>query len=190
VTEVRLTDTAALRAMAHPLRIGILGSLRVDGPATSALLARRLGTDSGQTSHHLRLLARHGFVVEAPELGKGLRGRERWWRAGHESTTWSDDVADLGPAAVEALRTLGAAARQVRAQISAEYEEQAVRREWSPEWREASGVADAVLHTTPAGLAALRADINRLIEQYDQPTADGEETVIVFLDAFPRRAAE
>jgi DNA-binding transcriptional ArsR family regulator len=190
MTEVHLTTTEALRAMAHPLRIGILGSLRIDGPATSAMLARRLGTDSGQTSHHLRMLARHGFVVDAPELGKGLRGRERWWRAGHESTTWSDDMADLGPAATEALRTLGVAARQVRGQISAEYEAQALRREWSPEWRETSGTADAVLHTDAAGLAALRADINRLIEQYDQPTADGAETVIVFLDAFPRKAAE
>jgi DNA-binding transcriptional ArsR family regulator len=190
VTEAHLTTAAALRAMAHPLRLGILGSLRIDGPATSAMLARRLGTDSGQTSHHLRLLARHGFVVEAPELGKGLRGRERWWRAAHESTVWSEDVDDPSPAAAEALKTLGAAARQARAQISTEYEKQAIRREWSPEWRAAAGGSDAVLHTTAEGLAALRSDINRLIEQYDQPAADGVETVLVLLDAFPRRAAE
>jgi DNA-binding IclR family transcriptional regulator len=189
MTEVHLTSAEALRAMAHPLRIGIIGSLRVDGPATSAILARRLGTDSGQTSHHLRRLARHGFVVEAPELGKGVRGRERWWRAAHESTVWSDSV-DLGPAAAEAAQALHAAARQVRAQMSIEYEQQALRREWSPEWREAAGAGDAVLHTTAAGLAALRDDIERLIKQHDQPTADGAETVIVWLDAFPRRAAQ
>ena len=80
--ELRLTEVGAMRAMAHPLRMRILGSLRIDGPATSAMLARRLDTDSGQTSHHLRQLARFGFVVEAPELGKGSHGRERWWRAG------------------------------------------------------------------------------------------------------------
>jgi DNA-binding transcriptional ArsR family regulator len=190
VTEVHLTDTAALRAMAHPLRMRIIGSLRVDGPATSATLARRLGTDSGQTSHHLRLLARHGFVVEAPELGKGARGRERWWKAGHESTYWSDDVADLGPAATEALRLLGATARGIHAQMSGEYEAQALRREWSPEWRAAAGPADAVVHTDAAGLAALRADIQRLYDRYDDPTADGAETVIISLDAYPRKAPQ
>lgn len=176
--------------MAHPLRIGIIGSLRVDGPATSAMLARRLGTDSGQTSHHLRLLARHGFVVEAPELGKGLRGRERWWRAGHESTSWSDDSADLGPAAAQALQTLGAAVRQIRDRVSAEYQAQAIHREWSPEWRAAAFASDAAVHTTPDRLAALRADIDRLIKQYDQPGAEGAETVLVFLEAFPRKVAE
>src|ERR1700754_3119944 len=74
VNELRLSDVGAMRAMAHPLRMKILGSLRIDGPATSAILARRLNTDSGQTSHHLRQLAKYGFVTEAPELHRG--GRE------------------------------------------------------------------------------------------------------------------
>jgi hypothetical protein len=30
------------------------------------------------TSHHLRQLAKHGFIEEVPELA---RGRERWWRS-------------------------------------------------------------------------------------------------------------
>ncbi|HVT71372.1 MAG TPA: ArsR family transcriptional regulator, partial [Trebonia sp.] len=39
-----------------------------------------LGESTGLTSHHLRQLAKHGFIEEVPELG---RGRERWWRSGH-----------------------------------------------------------------------------------------------------------
>jgi DNA-binding transcriptional ArsR family regulator len=63
-------------AMAHPLRLEILGLL-VEGPATASILARRLGESSGSTSYHLRVLARAGAVVEDPELGTR---RERWWR--------------------------------------------------------------------------------------------------------------
>jgi DNA-binding transcriptional ArsR family regulator len=63
-------------AMAHPLRLEILGAL-VEGPATASMLARRLGESSGSTSYHVRVLARAGAVVEDPELGTR---RERWWR--------------------------------------------------------------------------------------------------------------
>jgi helix-turn-helix protein len=184
MTEIHLTDVAALRAMAHPLRMGILGSLRVDGPATSAVLARRLGTDSGQTSHHLRLLARHGFVLEAPELGKGTRGRERWWKAAHESTRFSDD---LGPAGTDAVRAMESAARQVWAQSADRYAEQVARGEWSPEWRAAAGVGDMVVRLTPAALSAMREEIEQVVERYGRDPDQEAETVVVALQAYPRR---
>lgn len=63
-------------AMAHPLRLEILGLL-VEGPSTASRLARRLGESRSAISYHLRLLARAGAVVEAPELGNR---RDRWWR--------------------------------------------------------------------------------------------------------------
>src|SRR5262249_49397368 len=62
-------------AMAHPLRLEILGLL-VEGPATASMLARRLGESSGTTSYHLRVLARAGAVVETPARGSR---RARWW---------------------------------------------------------------------------------------------------------------
>ena len=38
-------------------------------------------------------LAKHGFVVPAPELERD--GRERWWRAAHDMTSWrSEDFLD------------------------------------------------------------------------------------------------
>src|SRR2546422_9174430 len=120
VRELRLADVRSVRAMAHPLRMRILGSLRIDGPATSAMLARRLNTDSGQTSHHLRQLARYGFVIDAPDLGKGPRGRERWWRAAQDSTSW-DDLADLGPEGKEAVLAFENAAHRVWAQMLLQY---------------------------------------------------------------------
>lgn len=72
----RLLNPQALRLLAHPMRLRIQAELQ-HGPANSTTLARALGESTGLTSHHLRQLAKHGFVEEAPELA---RGRERWWR--------------------------------------------------------------------------------------------------------------
>lgn len=62
--------------LAHPMRLRIQAQLR-HGPANATSLARALGESTGLTSHHLRQLAKFGFVEEVPELA---RGRERWWR--------------------------------------------------------------------------------------------------------------
>jgi DNA-binding transcriptional ArsR family regulator len=79
-----LTDPAALKALAHPLRQRILRQLDREGPATSTTLAKALGENTGATSYHLRQLAEHGFVDEVPDRG---RSRERWWQARRE---WGD----------------------------------------------------------------------------------------------------
>ena len=70
-------DMAALRALAHPLRVEIMNELSDFGPATASMLAERLGESSGATSYHLRQLAKHDIIVEDSERGSG---RERWWR--------------------------------------------------------------------------------------------------------------
>lgn len=187
--ELCLSDVAMLRAMSHPLRMRILGSLRIDGPATSAMLARRLDTDSGQTSHHLRQLARFGFVVEAPDLGKGSRGRERWWRAGHVSTSW-DDLADLGPEGAEAVYAFENVAQRVWAQMLSQYRVEASRQEWSPAWVDSAASGDFPIRTTPQGLGELMAELRDVIARHDLGDQAGPdaETVIVLLHGFPRRA--
>jgi hypothetical protein len=184
--ELRLSDVGAMRAMAHPLRMRILGSLRIDGPATSAILARRLHTDSGQTSHHLRQLARYGFVVDAPELRQ--RGRERWWRAGHPTTSWSDGT-DLGLEGAQAVHALEDVAYQVWAQMLAQYRAEAARQEWSSDWVHAAASGDYPIHTTPEGLSALLAELAEVIARHDRP-APGSESVVVLVHGFPRRPGD
>ncbi|MCM4077574.1 winged helix-turn-helix domain-containing protein [Paractinoplanes hotanensis] len=179
-SEVVLTDAAMMRAMAHPLRMHIVGSLRLDGPATSAILARRLGTDSGQTSHHLRLLARHGFVIEAPEQGRGTHGRERWWKAAHESTLWADD------ADAEELAAANRASRAVYDQVIDQFHAEAAHQRWSAEWLDAAATCDYVIRTTPNGLQRLRERIVEAIREADAPEP-GAETVVVVLHTYPRR---
>jgi DNA-binding transcriptional ArsR family regulator len=73
----RLLDLEALRLLAQPVRLRIQAQLQ-HGPANATTLARVLGESTGLTSHHLRQLAKHGFIEEVPELA---RGRERWWRS-------------------------------------------------------------------------------------------------------------
>ena len=57
------------------------------------------GINTGQTSYHLRQLAQHGFVVDDEERGNG---RERWWKAAHQSTI-ADDRCRRKPRGPEAM---------------------------------------------------------------------------------------
>ncbi|WP_433368107.1 winged helix-turn-helix domain-containing protein [Actinoplanes sp. CA-142083] len=175
-----VADAGMMRLLAHPLRMRIVGSLRVDGPATSAILARRLETDTGQTSHHLRLLARYGLVEEAPEQGRGAHGRERWWKAVHDSTLWSD----LGVGGAEAATVVQRTARAVWDQAIDTYHADVARQRWSPAWQRAAASSDYVIRTTPERLERLNAEIERLIREADDPDA---EKVLVVLHTYPLR---
>ncbi len=177
-----IDDAQVLRAMAHPLRLRLIGTLRKDGPATASQLARRLGESSGATSYHLRILAKYGFVVDALERN---RGRERWWRAVDEGVEWSTDTDDLG--VVEADRVLG---RQLVAEygrwLERWYEETP---EWSRVWRAAASSSDDWLELTPSELRELADEVLAVLARYADRRVRGEgsERVIVLFHAFPER---
>lgn len=177
-------DARNLRGVAHPVRVRMLGLLRSDGPATATSLARRLGLNTGATSYHLRQLAAHGFVVEDPDRGTG---RERWWRAAHQSTQL--DRAELGP------DEDGLAGEFLRA-ISEVYTDSMRRSvEELPtlprEWYEAAVFSDYVLHLTPEELRRLRAEVAEVAGRYRPVDAsaappEGTAEVIFQFQAFPR----
>lgn len=73
-----ITDPETLRAMAHPLRQRIMVELNVREHARAADLARTLGVPANSISFHLRVLAKHRFIEEAPELAHDKR--DRVWR--------------------------------------------------------------------------------------------------------------
>jgi predicted ArsR family transcriptional regulator len=60
----------------HPVREALLGLIRREGVVTATDAARELGGSTGLYSFHLRQLARHGVIEEAPGPG----GRVRPWR--------------------------------------------------------------------------------------------------------------
>jgi predicted ArsR family transcriptional regulator len=72
-----------LRGIAHPMRNRILEEMSAGGPMRAADVAERLGIPANQASFHLRQLAKYGLVEPAPELARD--GRDRVWRAAHES---------------------------------------------------------------------------------------------------------
>src|SRR6266568_9613413 len=86
-----IDDPVAIRALAHPLRhdlISIIGRL---GRATTADAARELGISHGLASHHLRQLAKYGFVEQVA----GKDNRERPWRLVATSYSWTGATGSL-----------------------------------------------------------------------------------------------
>jgi len=72
-----------MRAMAHPLRLQILERVGRRGTARAADVAADLGIPANSVSYHLRILARGGVVVEAPEAATDRR--DRVWRLSQSS---------------------------------------------------------------------------------------------------------
>lgn len=174
-------DSARLRALAHPVRARLISVLRHDGPSTATALAQRLGTNSGQTSYHLRQLAEVGLVAEDTERGNA---RERWWRAAHDATSWSSVDFRGDPddhAADDWLVGFNARlhARWIQDWID-------TRNEWSDEWIDASDLSDFRLHLTPARLKAMDKELHAVIERYRQYEHEGNAVrITVTLHAFP-----
>ncbi|GGZ75834.1 winged helix-turn-helix domain-containing protein [Streptomyces subrutilus] len=182
--QVHLLDARSLRGLAHPLRMRMLATLRHDGPATASQLAGRLGESSGATSYHLRQLAAHGFVEDAPGHGKG---RERWWRAVHDGTAFDETLAyDDDPA------TRGAADLFLHEIATIHTQEMGTwlgdAHSWSQEWRRGADLSDFTLRLTPAQSLELVRRMHALVNEYrDLPAAEGAESVRVHTHAFPRR---
>ena len=131
-----------VRALAHPLRMRMLDSLR-DGPATASMLARDLGESSGATSYHLRALEAAELVVE--DLSR-RKGRERWWmrnpaRSGLISSVPADDAE------------YGAALAQLESVILSRDEEAlnrylSARERYSEEWQETAFIGGWMAYAT------------------------------------------
>jgi DNA-binding transcriptional ArsR family regulator len=181
----RITDTATLKALAHPLRARLIGSLRMDGPATASELGRRFGESSGSTSYHLRVLAAFGFIEEDPEQPNA---RDRRWRAMHSSTYWNDRDFEGDPAGAEAIRFLRQGQLQLLSEASERWESE--RDEWSDDWAAAFGPDDFQYRLTADALTEVRARFKALLEECAAPD-DAEDAVPValFLAAYPKEGS-
>lgn len=167
--------------LAHPLRMRMLGLLRLDGAATASGLAQRVGESSGTTSWHLRQLADAGLVEEDTEIGNK---RERWWRAAHEAQEVSTTEFLSDPEQAGDLRVyLHSAVEQryaIEAQFVAEYDS------WPQEWIESFALSDFQLSLTPDETTALNHDIKEVLERYTHEPREGDTPVHVNWGAFPR----
>lgn len=182
-------DSRQLRVLAHPLRVRLLAALRADGASTATALAARLGTNSGQTSYHLRQLADVGLVEDDP--GRGT-GRDRYWRAAHQMTHWEEPDADAPPedrAASDWLvgRQASLVQRWMQTWIGG-------RADVDPAWRAVAGISDYAFHLTPDQLGSLTAELTEVLERYrtevSDPSAEGASRVIGVVAAFPQDRVE
>jgi DNA-binding transcriptional ArsR family regulator len=170
----------ALKALSHPVRLRMLGLLRIEGPATATSLAARLGLNTGATSYHLRHLAQHGFIVDDAARGNA---RDRWWRAVHQSTTTGpEDPGDEGAGEV-----LDAYLQAVAVLYTELLQRAMEERPLLPEpWRNASEFSDYVLRLTPAKARRVRDAIHEaILATEEDPVSEESEQFVVQLSAFP-----
>lgn len=166
---MRLTDPRAMRALAHPLRLRLLGELRLRGPQNVGMLSQVVDEAPASVSYHLSTLASYGFVLEAPELARDRR--ERWWRAAHATTSWEPlDVLDDPEkrAASDVLRR--AILRRYLDALERYLDSES---QLGPEWLKGTASSDSHFHLTAVELAELRSDLEELAQKWtDRSDAD------------------
>ncbi|HEV2857152.1 MAG TPA: helix-turn-helix domain-containing protein [Solirubrobacterales bacterium] len=180
---VQLTDPRALRALAHPVRMDLMGLLRRGGPLTATQAGEEIGESAASCSFHLRQLAKYGLVEEAG----GGRGRERPWRATAISTEWAARGSDEETDAAGTLLSRVVIERYLQNAI--EWLER--RGSEDSQWVEAAMLNDALIYMTVEELRQLDEKIRALLEPYlqrlekSEPPAEGARPVNVIALAFP-----
>ncbi|GAA3039421.1 metalloregulator ArsR/SmtB family transcription factor [Streptosporangium longisporum] len=161
-----LTDPTAMRALAHPARLAILNRLQAEGPCTATEMAEVVGVTPSAASYHLRMLAKYGFVEDAPDRGDG---RERLWRSSGPGLSVSPDPDD-GPDVRAAKEFLIKAFRDQAADEATRGLE-ALERE-SRQWREAAMFNRAILLVDAEELRWLNERIDELLAPYKTTVRD------------------
>ena len=182
---VELRDARALRALAHPTRLKLVGLLRLHGPLTATQAARELGETPQRCTFHLGQLAKYGLVEEAG----GGRGRERPWRATAFFTSWPNVMTEQEAATAGQL---------LEAVVAEQHFEDVMgwieRKDQEPqEWQQAAQLNDVALYLTAAELEEMGSAIWSLFEPYlaraesAELRPEGARTVTVLSLAFPRK---
>jgi predicted ArsR family transcriptional regulator len=155
---VELTDPRALRAVAHPVRLALIGQLRRKGPLTATQASELVGESPSSCSFHLRQLAKYGLVEEAG----GGRGRERPWRATSPAMNWP---------AISRDPEFAAAAQLLETVLAERYFERLMR--WlerrsgePPEWQEGAAFGDRTLYVTAEELAEFGRELQALGDRF------------------------
>jgi DNA-binding transcriptional ArsR family regulator len=182
-SRIDVRDPSAMRALAHPLRLKLLGLLRRDGAHSVGELSELVDAAPGSVSYHLTTLHRFGFVEEAPELARD--GRERWWRAAHAMTGYEPSELLQDPESAAAGRHMR------RAFLQGHLAEQLDYLDAEPalpgDWVAAATAGDTIAYLTAEELADLSREVNALAEKWNRPREGapaGAEPVRFIYSAF------
>jgi DNA-binding transcriptional ArsR family regulator len=178
-------EMAALKGLAHPLRVAIIDVLSAYGAATASTLAERLGESSGATSYHLRQLEKHGFVREDTTRGSG---RERWWE--RVPRPISLNATEFGSAGAD---------REASDLVMAEWQRNRQKRLGAflshgldavgKEWIEVSNVGTANVQLTREQMHDLTEELSAVVDgyldKYRNQKTPGARPVQIHIDVFP-----
>jgi DNA-binding transcriptional ArsR family regulator len=178
-----LTDPAAIRALAHPVRLAVIDALLAGDELTATECAALVGISPSAMSYHLRALERYGVAVRAPGRGDG---RQRPWR--RAGTTLQVDLSDSsqGQAAATATEflietTMADDRRRLVAWASSEPEDEVAQ-----QWRRAMVYERRQVVVTPEEAGQLRESIDAIVGPYEteartDPPAGAERMVMSLL---------
>ncbi|MGN6609026.1 MAG: ArsR/SmtB family transcription factor [Jatrophihabitans sp.] len=157
---VRLTDPAAIRALAHPARLAVIEELYAGRELTATECAAVAGLSPSAMSYHLRSLERAGIVVRAEPTGDG---RERPWRAAGTELTVDSSASTLAQAAGNALTAtmLGRLAADLEA-----WSRRRQQRPEAPQWRGFGGITNGTYWLRPDEARAIDAVLRQAAERY------------------------
>lgn len=183
----RLTDPKSLRALSHPLRWKLMRLIGDEETATATRCAEVLGESVASCSYHLNMLAKYGFIEEAP----GGQGREKPWRNSMERLSISAEGLDDEGRSVAAAATSAFLENQfeeIRELLPTVDDE-------PPEWRDSLGTSSTRLYLTAAELAELATRVQEVVEEYTERGAKPEtrspdaRRVLLFQATLPTRQA-
>ena len=156
--EQQIRDPKRLRALSHPLRLKLMSLLDEGGSATATQCAEALDESVASCSYHLNILAKYGYIEEAP----GGQGREKPWRTCYKDITVSTEGLDVDGrlAADEAVDAwLEHEFAQVRDRMR--------RYEAEPaEWRQGLGTNATSTFLTAEEADAVREEIEAIFDRY------------------------
>ena len=191
-TRAREVDAATLKAFAHPLRIRMYGYLKDHGAATASTLAEAMGESSGQTSYHLRQLAKHGLIAEDTSRGTA---RERWWEA--QGFSFGLQAVDEDPAALTAVELVMRQGVEERRRRQLEWVDR--QRDEERRWQEVVSFDEATVAMTPAELEEVCEAMGELVSEHVRRAKEacrsegdrgasgdgGRRTVKIYTQVFP-----
>ena len=156
-----LHDPRALTAVAHPVRLGILELLTLEGAMTATQLADRLDESPANCSWHLRKLAEHDLIEEA----EGGTGRQRPWQMREIGLSWG--AGDAGP---EERRAGDALSRVMLERWIDRFLDAAEHAEGA--WREAATVTQTMGYLTAAELEEVNQRVQETIRGFEDRITD------------------
>lgn len=183
---VTVTNADTLRIMASPIRMRILGTLRVNGEQTVGSISEQLGEAPGAISYHLGQLAAAGLVekVKSPDGDR----RKSWWKACQSAIRLEGSGEKNGADNAKAMDMFR---RSAALSYEMAYERFLDKLPELPrEWADACTSDDHVLRLTAEEMSSMLEELNEVVRRWQIKAGvrgdnePGVEPVALILQAF------